>query len=166
MNQSVSVHWSASSRVMRSSSLQPQQDTITSSVITRPLSIGWIISLVLSLITGNSIAQFEIIASFFFTFYHLFLASYCDPVSFSRAHPRRGCQALKCSSHRGQSQPSRNFPSNGSRSGAGNRQLRQVPPLPSISRAWLPHWLQGSNVVSKVIVLNFFKCHLQTSLAF
>ena len=92
--------------------------------------------------------------------------SYCDPVSFSRAHPRRGCQALKCSSHRGQSQPSRNFPSNGSRSGAGSRQLRQVPPLPSISRAWLPHWLQGSNVVSKVIVLNFFKCHLQTSLAF
>ena len=89
MNQSVSVHWSASSRVMRSSSLQPQQDTITSSVITRPLSIGWIISLVLSLITGNSIAQFEIIASFFFTFYHLFLASYCDPVSRLRG-PRRG----------------------------------------------------------------------------
>ena len=49
--------------------------------ITRLLSIGWIISLVLSLITGNSIAQFEIIASFFFAFYHLFLASYCDPFS-------------------------------------------------------------------------------------
>ena len=46
MNQSVSVHSLASSRVMRSSSLQPQQDTSTLSVVTWPLSIGWTISLV------------------------------------------------------------------------------------------------------------------------
>ena len=84
MNQSVSVHWSASSRVMRSSSLQPQQDTITSSVITRPLSIGWIISLVLSLITGNSIAQSPQKSTLNFTFFCFFLSPYCDPVSVPR----------------------------------------------------------------------------------
>ena len=81
INQSVSVHSSASSRVMRSSSLQPQQDTITSSVITRLLSIGWIISLVLSLITGNSIAQSPQKSTLNFTFFYFFLASYCDSVS-------------------------------------------------------------------------------------
>ena len=89
MNQSVSVHSSASSRVMRSSSLQPQQDTITSSVITRPLSIGWIISLILSLITGNSIAQSPQKSTLNFTFFYFFLSLYCDSVSRLRG-PRRG----------------------------------------------------------------------------
>ena len=52
----------------------------------------------------------------------------------------------------GHSQPS--MMPKGSLGGAGNRQVKQVPSLPSISRAWLPHWLQGSNVVSNVIILN------------
>ena len=64
MNQSVSVHSSAASRVMRSSSLHPQQDTITSLVITWPLSMGCTISFFISFfmlfflsLTGDSIAQ-------------------------------------------------------------------------------------------------------------
>ena len=85
----MSVHSSASSRVMRSSSLQPQQDTITSLVITWPLSIGWIISLVLSLITGNSIAQSPQKSTLNFTFFCFFLSPYCDPVSAARGPRKR-----------------------------------------------------------------------------
>ena len=44
MNQSVSVHSLASSRVMRTSSLHPQHDTSTLLVSTRPLAMGWVIT--------------------------------------------------------------------------------------------------------------------------
>jgi len=79
MNQSVSVHSSAASRVMRSSLLQPQQDTITSSVITRPLSMGCTISFFISFfmlfflsLTGDSIAETQKNASIKVTLFHLF----------------------------------------------------------------------------------------------
>ena len=73
MNQSVSVHWSASSWLMWSSSLHPQHDTNTvlvslvSSILVISLFILFISLFFLSL-TEDSIAQFQKIASIKVTF--------------------------------------------------------------------------------------------------
>ena len=67
-NQSVSVHWPASSWLMCSSLLHPQQDTNTGdSSLTKTSSNS-----ILSLITENSISQSRKKASIKVTLFHLF----------------------------------------------------------------------------------------------
>jgi len=98
-NQSVSVHWSASSWLIRSSSPHPQQDTSTvlfSSVsVAITLVIGYvIISLLFLSLTGFSIAQFKIIASFFFTFFssNLLADGACE---WTKSSPLKPCACAR-----------------------------------------------------------------------
>lgn len=86
-NQSVSVHWSASCWLMRSSSLHPQQLTNTPSLwVLMICSIWWLklaigplsaslLLMFLSLITGNSIAQFPRKSTLNFTFFSFYLSA-------------------------------------------------------------------------------------------